>query len=156
MAALGEGGYRALLVAGCHALLLRVQPDLQEVCLAVCCVVFAVQYAAACAHPLYVAGGDHAAVAQAVFVRQRAGQDVADDLHVTMRVPAKAAARCDAIVVDDAQVAPAHVCRVVITGKRKTVVAVQPAVVGMAAFGGRSFDQHDVSFLQPALSPGRR
>ena len=64
-----------------------------------------------------------------------AREDVADDLHVAMAVRAEAAARGDAVLVDDAQVAEAHVARVVVVGEREAVPALEPAVVGVAAFG---------------------
>src|SRR3712207_7425352 len=41
-------------------------------------------------------------------------QHVADDLHVAVAVRAEAGARRDAVLVDHAQVAPAHVPRVVV------------------------------------------
>ena len=46
------------------------------------------------------------------------------------RVGAEAGARRDAVLVDDAQVAEAHVRRVVVVGEREAVVGLQPAVVG--------------------------
>jgi hypothetical protein len=47
----------------------------------------------------------------------------------------------DAVLVDDAQGAEAHVPRVVIIGEREGVVGVEPAVVGVATFVGAS-DEH--------------
>src|SRR5687767_14869272 len=45
--------------------------------------------AAAGRHPLHVAGAHAAAIAQAVPVLDRAGEDVGDRLHAAMRVPRK-------------------------------------------------------------------
>ena len=91
-------------------------------------------------HALHVARHDHAgvraaglAVAHAVGVRERALEHVADDLHVAVPVRAEAGAGGDGVVVEDAQVAEAHVRRVVVVGEREAVVAVEPAVVGVAA-----------------------
>jgi hypothetical protein len=60
-------------------------------------------------------------------------EHVADDLHVAMAVRAEAGAGCDGVVVEHAQVAEAHVRGVVVVGEREAVVAVQPAMVGVAA-----------------------
>jgi Arc/MetJ family transcription regulator len=109
----------------------------------------AVQHAGAGAHALHVAGQDDAgvcaagrAVAHAVLVRQRAVEHITDDLHVAMAVRAEAGARRDAVVVDDAQVAHAHVARVVVVGEREAVETLQPAVVGITAVGGLAQRQH--------------
>jgi hypothetical protein len=42
---------------------------------------------------------------------------IADDFHVAVAMGAKTGARRNAVFIDDPQVAPAHVRRVVITGK---------------------------------------
>jgi hypothetical protein len=55
---------------------------------------------------------------------------------------AKASAGRNAVFVDDAQIAPPHVGRVDIVGKRKAVKRLEPAMVGMAAFGGFAQSQH--------------
>ena len=93
------------------------------------------------AHALDFAAADDPAVAQAVLVRQRAGKDVGDDLHVTVAVHAEAGTGCDAILVDDAQRAPTHFCRIVIFGEGKAVPGLQPAVIGITALvGGATLD----------------
>ena len=86
-----------------------------------------------------------AAGAEAVAVCQLAVEDVADDLHVAVAVRAEAAARSDPVLVDDAQVAEAHVARIVVVGEREAVLALQPAVIGVAPFG--RFAQGDHSKL---------
>jgi hypothetical protein len=136
-AALVGGGHALLLVAGRDAAHVGLDPDLQEVrALALGMVELAVHHAAAGAHALHVAGRDRHHVAHAVLVRQLALQHVADDFHVAVAVRAKAGAGRNAVFVDDAQVAPAHVRRVVIVGKREAVARLQPAVVGKAALFG--------------------
>ena len=67
--------------------------------------------------------------------RMSAGQHVADDFHVAVAVGAEAGARRDAVFIDHAQVAEAHVARIVIVGKREAVKALEPAVVGIAPVG---------------------
>ena len=69
---------------------------------------------------------------------ERALEHVGDDLHVAVRVGAEALAGRDAVVVDHAQRAEAHVLGVVVVGEREGVVGVEPAVVGVArASAGR-------------------
>jgi hypothetical protein len=98
-----------------------------------CVVELAVAHAAARAHALHVARRDPDDIAQRVLVRQLALQHIADDLHVAVPMGAEAGPRRDAVLIDDAQVAPAHVGRVVVAGEREAVVGLQPAVVGEAA-----------------------
>ncbi len=54
----------------------------------------------------------------------------------------KPAPGVDAVVVDHAQAAEAHVPRVVVLAERERVAAVEPAPVGLAALGGRSDGDH--------------
>ena len=64
----------------------------------------------------------------------RAAEDVADDFHVAVRMRAEAHAGHDEVVVDDAQAAVTHPLRIVIVREAEGVIAVQPAVVGVAPF----------------------
>jgi hypothetical protein len=57
-------------------------------------------------------------------------QHITDDLHVLVTVGAKTRARSYTVFVDDPQIAPTHVGRVVVTRERKTVVGLQPTMVG--------------------------
>jgi hypothetical protein len=143
LAALLGLGERLLLVAGRDAGDVGLDPDLQEVRHLLGRVVeLAVLHAGAGAHALHVAGRDALDVAHAVLVREVALQHVADDFHVAVAVRAEAGAGRDAVLVDDAQVAPTHVLGVVVVGEREAVVRVQPAVVGMASFLGAADGQH--------------
>jgi len=134
-----------LLVARLDAARGGFDPDLQEVGRVLRGMIeLAVHHATARAHALHVARPDDATargvacstrlpIAHAVLVRQLARDHVAHDLHVTVAVRAEAGAGRDAVFVDDAQVAEAHLLRVVVVGERETVKALQPAVVGIAA-----------------------
>ena len=51
-----------------------------------------------------------------------------------MRVHSEAATRSDAVVVNDAERAKAHVLRIVILSEREAEITVEPAMVGMASF----------------------
>ena len=102
----------------------------------------AVRDAGARAHALHFAGHDRGAVADAVLVAERALEHIAHDLHVAVAVGAEAGAGCDAVFIDDAQVAHAHVGRVDIVGKRETVEALEPAVVGVTAVFGLAQSEH--------------
>jgi hypothetical protein len=100
----------------------------------------AVPHARTGGHVLKSAGADDPAVAHRVLVLDRPLEDERDDLHVPVRVGAEALAGRDAVVVDDAQAAEAEPPRVVIVGEAEGVVAVQPPVLGVAAFVGSSSD----------------
>jgi hypothetical protein len=54
---------------------------------------------------------------------------------MSVAVGAKAGACGDAVFVDHAQVAHAHMGGVVIVGERKAVEALEPAVVGVTTVG---------------------
>jgi hypothetical protein len=126
-----------------YAAVLGQEPDLKEVDRALArCVVLAVGDAGAGGHPLHIAGADHRAGAHRVLVFERTVEHVRDDLHVAMRVPAEALAGSDAIFIDDPQRAEAHVGGVVVVGEREGVVAVEPAVVGVAALAGSANGDH--------------
>ena len=117
-------------------------------CVIRCVVELAVLHATASAHTLHIARGNAFDIAHAVFVRQVASQDVADDFHVAMAMRAEAGARGNAVFIDHAQIAPAHVLRVVVARKRKTVKRLEPAMVGIAAVGGFAYSQHSVFAFQ--------
>jgi hypothetical protein len=96
-------------------------------------VVLAVRHPGARAHPLHVAGTDHRAVAERIAVREAALEHVADDLHVAMAVGAESLPGLDAILVDHAQRAEAHVIGIVVAGEGEAVEGVEPAMLRMAA-----------------------
>ena len=77
----------------------------------------AVLHASARAHALHIARWYALDVAHAVFVRQFARHDIADDLHVFVAVCAKACTGRNAVFIDDAQVAKTHVLFIEITCK---------------------------------------
>ncbi|MCY1365470.1 hypothetical protein D9M69_523160 [compost metagenome] len=133
----------ALFVLGRNAGDIRLDPDLQHVRFGVRTrVELGVHHATAGAHPLHVAGHDGRAAAHAVLVRDRAVQHVRDDLHVAVSVRPEAAAGGDAVVVDHAQRAEAHVSRVVVVGEGKGVKRIEPAMVGVASFGSAANCKH--------------
>jgi hypothetical protein len=126
-----------LRVAGREAALARTNPDLQERGpLGLRGIELAVRDATACTHELDLTGFEHAAIAHAVFVLQRTPQDVAKDFHVRVRMRGKACASSDDVLIDHTQAAEAHVRRIIVIGEGEGVVAIQPAVIGMAALVG--------------------
>ena len=94
---------------------------------------------------LYVTGTDHRAVPHTVLVLERTIEYIADDLHIVMAVFCEAPARGHGVVVDHAQVRHAHVSRVVVAAEREGVIAVQPAVIGVASIDGLAYCQHHVT-----------
>ena len=101
----------------------------------------AVAHAGAGRQTLHLTRQDGRGVANAVLVRQRAVEHIADDLHVAVAMGAKAGARGN-VLVDHPQVAKAHVCGVVVIGKREGMEALQPAVVGKTTVGTASEGDH--------------
>ena len=132
-ALLVASGKGFLLVAGFDASHIGLDPNLKKMrCLLRRMVELAVLHTAPGAHALHVAGRDAQHVAHAVLVGELARQHVADDFHVAVAVGTEAGARGNAVFIDDAQIAPAHVLGVKVAGKRKTVERLEPAVVGIA------------------------
>src|SRR5437762_14013761 len=110
-------------VARSEAAFAGLNPDLQKVeRFGAAGIELTVRDAASRAHELNLAGLEHAAVAHTVLVLQRAFQHVTEDFHVAVRMRAKALSGRDAIVVNDAQRAEADMRRVVVVGKRESVV----------------------------------
>ena len=121
-AALAGRGNGFLLVAGGHAALVGLNPDLQKMgFLALGMVELTVFNAGAGTHALHVPWRNAFDVTHAVLVGQIARQHIADDFHVLVAMGAKTSTRGNAVFVDDAQIAPAHVGMVVVASKRKTV-----------------------------------
>ncbi len=96
----------------------------------------AVGDAAAGAHELDLAWAEFAAVAHAVLVGDGSGNDPCEDFHVAVRVSGEAGAGGDAVFVDDAERAEAHVGGVVVVAEAEGVEGAEPAVVGVAAVRG--------------------
>src|SRR5581483_5906158 len=138
---------RALLVFGLQPVRFGKNPDLQEAHpVALRRIVFAVADAGAGAHALRLAGADDGARAGAVLVRDRAVEHVGDDFHVAVRMRRESLAGLDAVVVDDAERAEAHVARVAILAERKREPAVEPIEARAPALAGAADSDHRVSF----------
>src|SRR5271154_2064587 len=98
---------------------------------------------------LHVASFHHGAVPHAVLMFERSADNVTDDFKIIMRMRAETFATLHPVFVDYSQAPKPDVLRVVIIGKRKRVIAVGPAVVGVAAFIGLANCNHDrMSALQ--------
>ncbi|KAG1256364.1 hypothetical protein G6F65_016343 [Rhizopus arrhizus] len=133
----------ALFVLRGNAGHVGLDPDLQHVRFGVRQrVELGVHHTAASAHPLHVAGLDGRTAAHAVLVRNGAVQHIGDDLHVPMAVRAEAAAGSNAVVIDHAQCAEAHVSRGVVVGEGKGVKRIEPPMVGVTPFGSAANRKH--------------
>ena len=97
------------------------------------------------AHELHVTRADGGAVPHRIRVLQRPLEHVGEDLHVAVAVGAEPHAGRDTILVDDAQRAEAHAAGIVVVGEREAVKALEPAVVGEAAFGRGEEGRHRIS-----------
>ena len=108
----------------------------------------AVHDAGAGADALQVVGVKGFDVAHAVLVREGAAEDVGENFHVLMAVRAESLSRADAVFVDDAQGAEAHVPGIVIGREGKGMGGVQPAVIGVAALVAVANRDHKCVLIQ--------
>src|SRR6185503_9956496 len=105
-------------------------PDLEKMDEFACrMVVFAVGDAGPRGDPLHVTGAHHGLRAHAVLVLQRATDHLTDNFKVAMGVRPEAFPSLDPVLVNNAQSAKTHMLRVVVVGKRKRMVAIQPTVI---------------------------
>src|SRR5215469_5494870 len=73
---------------------------------------------------------------------ERSFQDIGDDLHVSMAMPRKSLSRLNPILVENAQLAKAHVGGVVVVRERKSMAAIQPVQFAGSAVLGFAHRQH--------------
>lgn len=119
-----------------QAIHVRLDPDLQEVQrLGVGWIEFRVRDSSAGAHELDLAGFQLTAISHTVFVRDGSGNNVAENFHFPMRMIGETGARCDDVLVDHTQAAEAHVGGIVVIREAEGVIAIQPTVIGVTAFG---------------------
>jgi hypothetical protein len=103
---------------------------------------FAMCDASACAHNLYITSLGPASIAQAIFMRDRAFADIGDDFHIVMRMRRKSRSCGNFVVIPNPDIAPIHPSGIIITGKAKMMIGVEPAMIGFpqgrktALFGG--------------------
>src|SRR6266581_7511784 len=110
-------------VAWNKTLLTWLNPDLQKVQrFGAARIELTVGHSPARAHQLDLARPEHAAIAHAVFVLQRAFEHIAEDLHLPMRVRAETLPGRDAVIVDHSQRAEANMRRIVIVRERERVI----------------------------------
>src|SRR6185369_2835629 len=122
-----------LFVAGRYPVLFRQYPDLEEMHqFRPGMVELAVRDAGAGTHALHLAGADDRTVAHTVLVFQRTFQDIGDDLHVTVGMGRKTFFWLDPILINDPQISETHMLLVVIVGKGKGMIGIQPAMISMS------------------------
>src|SRR5258708_7198904 len=136
-------GKPLLLPRGRQPILGRENPELHQVQrLSSRGVVFGVTNSRPRAHPLDLARGNLPGVSQAVAVFQRAGDDIGHNLHFTVAVHRKTAARSDHVVVEDAQRPEGDILRVMVMGEREMPSSVQPVRLETVALGVRNNLEH--------------
>src|SRR5512132_912440 len=89
-------------------------------------------------HALHIAGANDGAGSHAVLVLQRAFEDIGDDLHVLVPMRLETSAWLNAILVDHAQDAEAHMLRIIVLAEGEGMPAVEPTEIGYAARFGRT------------------
>ena len=93
-------------------------------------------------HALHLAGADDRAIAHAVLVLQRTFQNIGDYFHIPVGMGRKTLLRLNPILIDNPQRSKAHMLRVVIIGKEKSMKGLEPAMIGMAPVCRFSQDDH--------------
>ena len=89
---------------------------------------------AAGTHALHITRANHRTVTHTVLVLQGAVKHIADDLHIAVAMGAESRPRGHGIVIDHPQIRKTHVPRVMIATEGKGVVAIEPAMICVAAF----------------------
>ena len=124
----------SLHITRCQSRALQDNPDLQKVhWILVRCVIFAMKHTRACAHALQVTRLNDGSIAHAVLVPKRALDNIGNDFHVPVSVGIESPSWLDAVLIDNAQRAKPHMCRIVKVSEGEAVAAVEPAKVGLAA-----------------------
>ena len=78
------------------------------------------------AHTLHFTGADDGLIAHAVFMFERALQDISDDLHIAMSMGRETPAGNHEVLVGHSQLAKIHILAIVIFVGRKTMPAIEP------------------------------
>ena len=127
-----------LLITRCDIALIRQHPNLQKLHRLIGITIhFAVNNPRTRRHDLNLATSNHTTVPHAVAMRQIAFQRNADDFHIAVRMLAKATTAHNAVVIDHAQRAKTHAIGVVVMTKTKSVVAFEPAMIGITSAARR-------------------
>ncbi len=90
-------------------------------------------HAGPCAHALNFARADDSDVAHIIAVLQGAVDNIGHDFHFTMRMEWKSACGRHDIVIENAQRAKIHICRVMVMVERKMPMCVKPICFSMVA-----------------------
>lgn len=131
-----------LFVAGMQSVLRGIDPDLEQMDGRVRAVELAVNDSRAGGHPLDVTGGNNSLVAHRIFMLNGTRENIGNDLHVAVRVHAESSSGGDAVLIDNSKRPKMNMRWIVIIGKRKSMVGIEPSMIEMAAFGGGSFGEH--------------
>src|ERR1700722_10036186 len=98
-------------------------------------------------HLLNLIRPQHLHVAHAVLVGKLALQHIAQNLHIAVRVRSKSTPLRHTVFIDHTQRTISHVLRIMIVGKRKRMVRIQPSMVGVASLVTLANSQHNASSL---------
>jgi len=104
-------------------------------------------YASTCAHPLQVTRDNRRAITHGIAMRQLTGQDPTENFHVAVTMGTKARPGGNTVLINHPQRAERHVIGVLITSERKAVPGIEPPMLAMASFVGRTSCHHEL-FLQ--------
>jgi len=118
----------------CCILLTREHPDLEEIQLLFTAIIeLAMENPRTCTHHLDIARSNHFAVPDTVAVTQISFQRNRDDFHILMWMCIEALSRSDRVVIQDPKHAKMYSLRVVVIGKTKSVMGLQPSMICIPA-----------------------
>src|SRR5260370_19407662 len=106
-----------------------------------------------CAHALNFGGVDGSDVAHIVAVRQGGVDDIGDDFHFTMRMERESAGGRHDVVIENAQRAKIHVCRVMVMVEREMPMCVKPICFSMVALICADGFDHSPNLQVPSDKP---
>ena len=122
------------LIMRCCILLTREHPDLEEIQLLFTAIIeLAMENPRTCTHHLDIARSNHFAVPDTVAVTQISFQRNRDDFHILMWMCIEALSRSDRVVIQDPKHAKMYSLRVVVIGKTKSVMGLQPSMICIPA-----------------------
>ena len=122
------------LIMRCCILLTREHPDLEEIQLLFTAIIeLAMENPRTYTHHLDIARSNHFAVPDTVAVTQISFQRNRDDFHILMWMCIEALSRSDRVVIQDPKHAKMYSLRVVVIGKTKSVMGLQPSMICIPA-----------------------
>ena len=111
------------------------------------------QHASTGGHALHIARPDHRAIADIVLMLDCPIEHITHDFHVAVTVSTKAAPRCNTVFIDHPQGTELHMTRIMVVSKGKRMMAIKPAMIGMASVCCAAYFKHGYEFRRLSIWP---